>query len=141
MCQPRCGLPFHLSRAANEPSVEAPSTTICSQSSKPDCDANVLSSVRESPVALFRLTVTMVSFTATILVNRPVPGKRKQNRSGNDAAENWNPPQNRHDRKARGETGGGTEDDVEDDWTGNDGENPDEREVDEVDAERAFRDL
>ena len=46
------------------PSVDAPSTTICSQSSKPGCAPNVLANVLASPVALFRLIVMMESFIA-----------------------------------------------------------------------------
>ena len=56
-------------------------------------------------------------------------------------AEDRNAPQNRHDCKARGETGDGTEDDVEDGRARNGRENPNERDVNEVDAECAFRDL
>ena len=70
-CQPRWGLAFHLSSTESLPSVEAPSTTICSQSSKPDCAPNVLSSVRARPGALLRLIVTMEIFTGSSLAQAP----------------------------------------------------------------------
>ena len=71
----------------------------------------------------------------------PSSGQAETKRSGNDMAEERNATQNRHERKAREEAVGGTEDDIENGRPRNGRENPDERDENKVDAECAFRNL